>query len=186
MEPLSIGFFQQPTLALAKSLLGCLLIKETEEGKSSGYIVETEAYMGPEDRAAHSYGNRRTKRTEIMYHEAGLVGAPVVRQPALRSADPAAAAVEGVGARPARCRRSASAVARLVRRRAGYRGRGDARVREAHAGRRADGRVAHLRSVGPPAVLRDRRGHDDRVAHRQWPALLISRAVAFRIRRTRP
>jgi luciferase family oxidoreductase group 1 len=110
-------------------------------------------------------------------------GAPVVRQPALRSADPAAAAVEGVGARPARCRRSASAVARLVRRRAGHRGRGDARVRGAHAGRRADGRVAHLRSVGPPAVLRDRRGHDDRVAR---PALLISRAVALRIRRTRP
>ncbi|MBT2690691.1 DNA-3-methyladenine glycosylase [Bacillus sp. ISL-47] len=66
------AFFQQPTLKLAEALLGCLLIKETEEGLTSGYIVETEAYMGPEDRAAHSFGNRRTKRTEIMFSEAGV------------------------------------------------------------------------------------------------------------------
>ena len=73
MEPLSSLFFQKPTLELAKSLLGCILIKETLEGVTSGYIVETEAYIGPEDRAAHSFGNRRTKRTEIMFGEAGLV-----------------------------------------------------------------------------------------------------------------
>ena len=73
MEPISSTFFQQATLELAKSLLGCLLINETPEGVTSGYIVETEAYMGPEDRAAHSYGNRRTKRTEIMFGEAGFV-----------------------------------------------------------------------------------------------------------------
>ncbi|KAA9017061.1 DNA-3-methyladenine glycosylase [Niallia endozanthoxylica] len=73
MEPLPFEFFKKPTLDLAKELLGCLLMKETSEGVASGYIVETEAYMGPEDRAAHSYGNRRTKRTEIMFGEAGLV-----------------------------------------------------------------------------------------------------------------
>ncbi|WP_428910518.1 DNA-3-methyladenine glycosylase [Niallia sp. Krafla_26] len=73
MNPLASEFFQQSTLELAKSLLGCLLVKETAEGTAAGYIVETEAYMGPEDRAAHSFGGRRTKRTEIMYHEAGLV-----------------------------------------------------------------------------------------------------------------
>lgn len=67
------NFFQQPTLALAKSLLGKMLVHETEEGVSSAIIVETEAYLGLTDRAAHSYGNRRTKRTEIMYHGAGLV-----------------------------------------------------------------------------------------------------------------
>lgn len=71
--PLPEDFFQQPTLLLAEALLGCLLIKETEEGIASGYIVETEAYMGPEDRAAHSFGNRRTKRTEIMFNEPGFV-----------------------------------------------------------------------------------------------------------------
>jgi DNA-3-methyladenine glycosylase len=67
------SFYQIPTLQLAKNLLGCLLVKETQEGTAAGYIVETEAYMGPEDRAAHSYNNRRTKRTEIMYAEAGRV-----------------------------------------------------------------------------------------------------------------
>ncbi len=64
-------FFHQPTLELAKALLGCLLVKETKEGITSGFIVETEAYIGPGDRAAHSYGNRRTKRTEVMFGEAG-------------------------------------------------------------------------------------------------------------------
>ncbi|MDZ5473983.1 DNA-3-methyladenine glycosylase [Bacillus sp. 31A1R] len=68
-----IEFYRQPTLELAKSLLGCLLVKQTEEGTASGYIVETEAYIGPEDQAAHSYLNRRTKRTEIMFAEAGSV-----------------------------------------------------------------------------------------------------------------
>ncbi|WP_064091665.1 DNA-3-methyladenine glycosylase [Rossellomorea aquimaris] len=71
--PMPQSFYEQPTLELAKSLLGCLLVKETEDGVASGYIVETEAYLGPEDRAAHSYGNRRTKRTEIMFQEPGRV-----------------------------------------------------------------------------------------------------------------
>lgn len=71
-KPLPHAFFQQTTLQLAQSLLGCLLIKETKEGTASGIIVETEAYMGPEDRAAHSFGNRKTKRTEVMFAEAGV------------------------------------------------------------------------------------------------------------------
>ena len=71
--PLPESFYLLPTLELAQALLGCLLIKETEAGTASGYIVETEAYMGPEDRAAHSFGSRRTKRTEIMYAGPGRV-----------------------------------------------------------------------------------------------------------------
>jgi DNA-3-methyladenine glycosylase len=71
--PLPVDFYHQSTLELAKSLLGCLLIKETDEGLSSGYIVETEAYMGPKDRAAHSFMNRRTKRTEVMFGEPGSI-----------------------------------------------------------------------------------------------------------------
>ncbi len=71
--PLPTEFYKAPTLQLAQNLLGCLLMKETAEGRTSGFIVETEAYIGPEDRAAHSFNNRRTKRTEVMFGEAGFV-----------------------------------------------------------------------------------------------------------------
>ncbi|KKK36131.1 3-methyladenine DNA glycosylase [Mesobacillus campisalis] len=71
-QPLPGLFYERPTLELAGELLGCLLIKQSSEGLAAGYIVETEAYIGPGDKAAHSYNNRRTKRTEIMYHQSGL------------------------------------------------------------------------------------------------------------------
>ena len=72
-QPINYSFFQQPTLSLARAMLGKLLVKETELGTASGWIVETEAYIGPEDRAAHSFGNRRTKRTEVMFGPSGYV-----------------------------------------------------------------------------------------------------------------
>ncbi len=72
-KPIGNGFFEQPTLTLARNLLGCLLVKEMDEGIASGFIVETEAYCGPLDKAAHSFNNRRTKRTEVMFAEAGNV-----------------------------------------------------------------------------------------------------------------
>lgn len=62
-----------PTLELANRLLGMELIHKNNQGLTSGLIVETEAYLGPEDRAAHSFGNRRTPRTEVMFHEAGTI-----------------------------------------------------------------------------------------------------------------
>lgn len=71
-KPLPHLFYDKPTLELAVDLLGCLLVKESEEGVTAGYIVECEAYIGPEDKAAHSYNNRRTKRTEVMFHKSGL------------------------------------------------------------------------------------------------------------------
>jgi DNA-3-methyladenine glycosylase len=70
--PLPKGFYELPTLELAKAMLGCLLVKETNQGIAAGYIVETEAYIGPSDRAAHSYNNKRTARTEVMFHRSGL------------------------------------------------------------------------------------------------------------------
>ena len=62
-------FYTRPNvLHVARDLLGKLLVVPTRNGKRiSGRIVEVEAYRGPEDRAAHSYGGRRTKRTEPMY-----------------------------------------------------------------------------------------------------------------------
>lgn len=55
-------------VTIARDLLGKLLVVPKKNGERiSGIIVETEAYRGPLDRAAHSYGGRRTKRTEPMY-----------------------------------------------------------------------------------------------------------------------
>ncbi|TMW72061.1 DNA-3-methyladenine glycosylase [Alteribacter natronophilus] len=70
-EPLPAQYYEQPTIELARSLLGKTLVHMSPEGTASGVITETEAYRGPVDRAAHSYQNRRTKRTEVMF---GLPG----------------------------------------------------------------------------------------------------------------
>jgi DNA-3-methyladenine glycosylase len=59
-------------VTVARELLGKLLVVPAPNGKRvSGTIVEVEAYRGPQDRAAHSYGGRRTKRTETMYGTGG-------------------------------------------------------------------------------------------------------------------
>src|SRR4051812_46628552 len=62
------------TVQIARELLGKLLVIPNEQGERvSGMIVETEAYLGAEDRGAHSYGRRRTARNEVMYGLAGHV-----------------------------------------------------------------------------------------------------------------
>jgi DNA-3-methyladenine glycosylase len=59
-------------LAVARELLGQVLVVPAPDGQRlSGAIVETEAYRGPEDRASHAYGGRRTARTETMYRRGG-------------------------------------------------------------------------------------------------------------------
>lgn len=60
-------------LTVARDLLGKLLVIPAPDGQRvSGMIVEVEAYRGPEDRASHAYGGRRTRRTETMYQQGGV------------------------------------------------------------------------------------------------------------------
>lgn len=67
-------FFQgRSTAAIAQSLLGRALTIQTPHGKLGGWIVETEAYVGPRDRAAHSYGGRRSQANEGLYRAGGTL-----------------------------------------------------------------------------------------------------------------
>jgi DNA-3-methyladenine glycosylase len=71
MAILKREYYKQGTIEVAKSLLGKILLHDAPEGETVGRIVETEAYLGPEDQAAHSSGGRRTARNEVMYGEKG-------------------------------------------------------------------------------------------------------------------
>lgn len=76
--PLSRAFYAVDAATLARALLGRTLVRmlADEHGVStrlSGTIVETEAYLGIEDRAAHTFGGRRTPRNEAMYARPGTL-----------------------------------------------------------------------------------------------------------------
>lgn len=61
-------YTRDDTIAVARALLGKLLVVPDETGaRVSGMIVETEAYLGTRDRAAHSCGGRRTPRNEVTF-----------------------------------------------------------------------------------------------------------------------
>ncbi len=59
---------------LAPRLIGCTLVRTLSTGERlAGMIVETEAYVGPEDLASHAAGGRRTARNESLWAEPGTV-----------------------------------------------------------------------------------------------------------------
>lgn len=65
-------FTTQPTDKIAKDLIGRPLYFNNGE-KLGGYIVEAEAYMGKQDRAAHSYNGRRSPANEGLYGAGGTL-----------------------------------------------------------------------------------------------------------------
>jgi len=71
MTILSRDFFVQPTLTVARSLLGQRLVREVDGQQLSGVIVETEAYIGPHDTASHA-SKGRTARSEVMFGPPGV------------------------------------------------------------------------------------------------------------------
>lgn len=72
MKTLARAFYNRDSLIVAQDLLGKVLVREINGQKISVKIVETEAYMGITDRAAHSFGGRRTPRVEVMYGGPGI------------------------------------------------------------------------------------------------------------------
>lgn len=58
---------------IARDLLGKILVTQINGIRTSGRIVETEAYKGVTDRASHAFGGRRTARTQHIYGDAGTI-----------------------------------------------------------------------------------------------------------------
>jgi DNA-3-methyladenine glycosylase len=72
LERLSKAFYSRRALSVAPDLLGKVLVHDSKEGLAAGIITETEAYEGPEDRACHAFGGRRTPRNEPLYGPPGI------------------------------------------------------------------------------------------------------------------
>ncbi len=69
-QPLPRAFYQRDTVAVARDLLGALLVRMHDDVLMAGRIVEVEAYLGPADLAAHS-SRGHTSRTATMFGPAG-------------------------------------------------------------------------------------------------------------------
>lgn len=67
------NFFNRDTLSVAKDLLGKIIVRKTYGHIYKAMIVETEGYLGIEDRACHTFGKRKTERNKIMYEDAGTI-----------------------------------------------------------------------------------------------------------------
>lgn len=65
-EALDLQFFERPAIELARDLLGCVLL----HGETGGTIVESEAYLGLDDLAAHA-SRGKTERTKVLFGPAG-------------------------------------------------------------------------------------------------------------------
>ncbi|KAF1303105.1 DNA-3-methyladenine glycosylase [Enterococcus saccharolyticus] len=73
MEEAKQIFETKSTIEIARYLVGMYLEHETPAGTLGGYIVDCEAYLGPDDQAAHSYGMRNTPRLQAMYQKPGTI-----------------------------------------------------------------------------------------------------------------
>ncbi len=73
MKKLPRSFYARPgTVAIARQLLGKVLVTRFNGETTSGIITETEAYTGAVDRASHAYGGKVTPRNSVMYGEPGF------------------------------------------------------------------------------------------------------------------
>lgn len=72
MKKLDRDFYQRDTLKVSRELLGKYIVHIVNGEELTAKITEVEAYIGPEDKAAHSYKNRKTERNTVMFGEAGF------------------------------------------------------------------------------------------------------------------
>jgi len=70
-DVLGADFFARETVEVARDLLGKVLMRENDGSPLWGRLVEVEAYLGPDDQAAHSFKGHRSPRNDTMYGSAG-------------------------------------------------------------------------------------------------------------------
>lgn len=73
-----MDFINNETIQTAKDLLGVQVIYEDDDQTYTGYIVETEAYLGFQDQAAHGFKGNRTPKVESLYKLGGTIYAHVM------------------------------------------------------------------------------------------------------------
>ena len=71
VELLAPSFYDRDTVTVARELLGKYLVRELDGRRLVCRITETEAYVGPVDKACHAYRYRRTPRTEPLFAPPG-------------------------------------------------------------------------------------------------------------------
>lgn len=72
MKKLPLSFYSRTdVVSIAEELLGKIVVTHIDGVKTSGRIVETEAYVAFVDKASHSFKGRRTAKNEHMYAPAG-------------------------------------------------------------------------------------------------------------------
>lgn len=64
-------YLRTDVVQLSRELLGMHVVSHIDGVRTSGIIVETEAYRGPDDAACHAHLNKFTKRTRIFFERGG-------------------------------------------------------------------------------------------------------------------
>ena len=70
VKRLNRSFFQRPAEDVARALIGKILVRRVAGKLFRARLIETEAYLGPDDLASHA-SKGRTPRTEVLFGPPG-------------------------------------------------------------------------------------------------------------------